>query len=172
MTHYRFHLEAPVRFHKSIRATIEDGHANLRSDNFDGVLQGADAHALVDLLCLHPRVPVYCGVEDLHYVAFILGAHGSVSDLGSVFPGELSEIYRSCRSGKHEDARLHHERLVRLWRILSPAAERESRVRSALAAQGREVGVARSPYNFLGSGISHAIKAAIQEEGLIGTRPD
>ncbi|MBS1852722.1 MAG: DUF2961 domain-containing protein [Acidobacteria bacterium] len=32
-SHYRWHLEAPVRFHKSIRATIEDGHANLRSDN-------------------------------------------------------------------------------------------------------------------------------------------
>jgi D-arabinan exo alpha-(1,3)/(1,5)-arabinofuranosidase (non-reducing end) len=27
----------PVRFHKSIRATIEDGHANLRSDNLFSV---------------------------------------------------------------------------------------------------------------------------------------
>jgi hypothetical protein len=34
---YRFHLEAPIRFHKSIRVTIEDGHANLRSDNFYSV---------------------------------------------------------------------------------------------------------------------------------------
>ena len=135
----------------------------------DGVLQAADAHALVDLLCLHPKVPVYCGVEDLHYVAFILGAYGSVSDLGSVFPGELSELYRSFKSGQHEDARAHHERLARLWRVLSPAAERESRVRSALAAQGREVGVARSPYNFLGADISPLIKSAMQAEGLAGT---
>jgi hypothetical protein len=36
-SHYRFHLEAPVRFRKSIKATIEDGHANLRSDNFYSV---------------------------------------------------------------------------------------------------------------------------------------
>lgn len=36
-SHYRWHLEAPVRFHKSIRATIEDGHANLRSDNLYSV---------------------------------------------------------------------------------------------------------------------------------------
>jgi hypothetical protein len=36
-SHYRWHLEAPVRFHKSIRVTIEDGHANLRSDNFYSV---------------------------------------------------------------------------------------------------------------------------------------
>jgi hypothetical protein len=36
-SHYRFHLEAPIRFRKSIRATIEDGHANLRSDNLYSV---------------------------------------------------------------------------------------------------------------------------------------
>ena len=36
-SHYRWHLEAPVRFHKLIRATIEDGHANLRSDNLFSV---------------------------------------------------------------------------------------------------------------------------------------
>ncbi len=34
---YRWHLEAPIRFHKSIRVTIEDGHANLRSDNIYSV---------------------------------------------------------------------------------------------------------------------------------------
>ncbi len=36
-TMYRWHLEAPVRFHKSIKVTIEDGHANLRSDNLYSV---------------------------------------------------------------------------------------------------------------------------------------
>lgn len=36
-SHYRWHIEAPVRFRKSIRATIEDGHANLRSDNLFSV---------------------------------------------------------------------------------------------------------------------------------------
>lgn len=36
-SHYRWHLEAPVRFHKSVRVTIEDGHANLRSDNLFSV---------------------------------------------------------------------------------------------------------------------------------------
>ena len=132
----------------------------------DGVLQAADPHGLVDLLCLHPRVPVYCGIEDLHYVAFLVGAHGSISDLGSVFPSELSGIHRAFKRGEHEDARQHHERLVRLWRILSPAAERESRVRAALAAQGRDVGVPRSPYNYLTDGMSGVIKSAMQAEGI------
>jgi hypothetical protein len=34
---YRWHLEAPLRFHSSIKVTIEDGHGNLRSDNLYSV---------------------------------------------------------------------------------------------------------------------------------------
>jgi hypothetical protein len=34
---YRFHLDSPIAFSKSLRATIEHGHANHRSDNFFSV---------------------------------------------------------------------------------------------------------------------------------------
>ena len=34
---YRFHLDSPITFKKSLRATIEHGHANHRSDNFFSV---------------------------------------------------------------------------------------------------------------------------------------
>ena len=34
---YRFHLDSPVTFNKSFKATIEHGHANHRSDNFYSV---------------------------------------------------------------------------------------------------------------------------------------
>jgi hypothetical protein len=34
---YRFHLDSPIPFTKSIRATIEHGHANHRSDNLFSV---------------------------------------------------------------------------------------------------------------------------------------
>ena len=34
---YRFHLDAPIPFTKSIKVTIEHGHANHRSDNFFSV---------------------------------------------------------------------------------------------------------------------------------------
>jgi hypothetical protein len=34
---YRFHLDAPIPFTRSIKATIEHGHANHRSDNFFSV---------------------------------------------------------------------------------------------------------------------------------------
>jgi len=34
---YRFHIDSPIPFAKSIRVTIEHGHANHRSDNFSSV---------------------------------------------------------------------------------------------------------------------------------------
>src|SRR5580704_15738512 len=34
---YRFHLDSPIPFTKNMRATIEHGHANHRSDNFSSV---------------------------------------------------------------------------------------------------------------------------------------
>jgi hypothetical protein len=34
---YRFHLDSPIPFTKSLRATIEHGHANVRSDNYFSV---------------------------------------------------------------------------------------------------------------------------------------
>jgi hypothetical protein len=34
---YRFHLDSPIPFTKSFRATIEHGHANVRSDNYFSV---------------------------------------------------------------------------------------------------------------------------------------
>jgi hypothetical protein len=34
---YRFHLDSPIPFTKSLRATIEHGHANVRSDNMYSV---------------------------------------------------------------------------------------------------------------------------------------
>lgn len=34
---YRFHIEDPITFHKSIRVTIEHGHANRRSDDLSSV---------------------------------------------------------------------------------------------------------------------------------------
>lgn len=137
----------------------------------EGVLQAVDIHSLVDLLCLHPGVRVYSGIEDLHYVAFLLGAQGTISDLAAAVPGELCDLYRSFRSGAHERTRFHHERLVRLWHVLSLTAEREARLRSAMIAQGRKVGRAPSPYGELPGEVAREIAHALQAEGLTVAGP-
>ncbi len=64
-SHYRWHLEAPLRFRKSIRVTIEDGHANLRSDNLFSVAYWYQKEPHAALPALPPverRIPKFIAV--------------------------------------------------------------------------------------------------------------
>jgi len=57
---YRFHLDSPITFTKSLRATIEHGHANHRSDNFYSVAYWyqTEPHAPFPVLPpVHQRLP-------------------------------------------------------------------------------------------------------------------
>jgi len=57
---YRFHLDSPIPFTKSVRATIEHGHANHRSDNFFSVAYWyqTEPHAAFPALpSLEQRIP-------------------------------------------------------------------------------------------------------------------
>jgi hypothetical protein len=57
---YRFHLDSPISFTKSLRATIEHGHANVRSDNYFSVAYWyqTEPHAAFPLLPpLEQRIP-------------------------------------------------------------------------------------------------------------------
>ncbi len=56
---YRFHIEDPVRFRRSIRATIEHGHANHRSDDVSSTAYWyqQEPHAPFDLLPVADRLP-------------------------------------------------------------------------------------------------------------------
>jgi hypothetical protein len=53
---YRFHLDSPITFTKSLRATIEHGHANHRSDNFYSVAYWYQTEP-------HAQFPTLPGVE-------------------------------------------------------------------------------------------------------------
>jgi hypothetical protein len=57
---YRFHLDSPIPFTKSLRATIEHGHANHRSDNYYSVAywyQTEPHAAFPSLPPLEQRIP-------------------------------------------------------------------------------------------------------------------
>ncbi|HTC50184.1 MAG TPA: glycoside hydrolase family 172 protein [Candidatus Aquilonibacter sp.] len=57
---YRFHLDSPIPFTKSLRATIEHGHANHRSDNFYSVAYWYQKEPHAAFLALPPveeRIP-------------------------------------------------------------------------------------------------------------------
>jgi len=57
---YRFHLEDPVRFEKSLRVSIEHGHANDQSNDYSSVAYWyqAEPHAThPDLPAVDERLP-------------------------------------------------------------------------------------------------------------------
>jgi hypothetical protein len=54
---YRFHLDSPITFTKSLRATIEHGHANHRSDNFYSVAYWYQTEP-------HAQFPTFPAVEE------------------------------------------------------------------------------------------------------------
>jgi Protein of unknown function (DUF2961) len=57
---YRFHLDSPIPFTRSLRATIEHGHANHRSDNYFSVAywyQTEPHAAFPPLPALEQRIP-------------------------------------------------------------------------------------------------------------------
>jgi 4-hydroxy-tetrahydrodipicolinate synthase len=111
-------------------------------------------------------VPVYSGIEDLHYVALVLSAHGIVSNLASVFPDDCVALYAAVQSQDQVKARKIHERLVRLWRTLSAGTEQEARLRCALAARGRSVGSAKSPYGKMAPETTQQIHSLLAKEGV------
>jgi 4-hydroxy-tetrahydrodipicolinate synthase len=133
----------------------------------DGVLEAADMHVVVDLLCLRLAVPVYACVEDLHYPSLVLGARGVISNLASVFPSECVALYAAIENRDHAKARKIHERLVRLARVLSLGTEGEARLRLALAARGRPVGPAKSPYGKLPQHAVQQVHNILEKEGAL-----
>ena len=124
----------------------------IREGRLDGVHQaGGNAHLLADVLRLYPRVPVWTGVEDLIYLALLLGAEGAISALAAVFPEDCVALHVAAKAGDSTRAREIHEKLNRLWRVLDHPVEFLSRIKWALALQQRAAGVPRSPYNVLSS---------------------
>jgi 4-hydroxy-tetrahydrodipicolinate synthase len=89
-----------------------------------------------------------------------------VSNLASVFPDDCVALYAAVQSQDLVKARKIHERLVRLWRALSVGAEQEARLRCALAARGRRVGSAKSPYGKMAPETTQQIHSLLAKEGI------
>jgi Protein of unknown function (DUF2961) len=56
---YRFHIEDPVTFERSIQVTIEHGHANKRSDDYSSVAYWyqTEPHKPFSILPVEQRLP-------------------------------------------------------------------------------------------------------------------
>ena len=78
---YRFHLDSPIPFAKSFKATIEHGHANHRSDNYSSVAYWYQAEP-------HAAFPPLPDVNDRIPVLEFVGGPGNSK--GDYSPGSLN----------------------------------------------------------------------------------
>lgn len=78
---YRFHLDSPIPFAKSLKATIEHGHANHRSDTFSSVAYWYQAEP-------HAAFPPLPDVNDRIPVLQFVGGPGNSK--GDYSPGSLT----------------------------------------------------------------------------------
>lgn len=137
----------------------------MREGWLDGIHQaGGNAHLLADLLRLSPRVSVWTGVEDLIYLALLLGAEGAISSLAAVFPEDCVALYEASRRGDATQAREIHERLNRLWTALNHPVEFLSRIKWALNLRQRDAGVPRSPYNIISAESQRTLGEALRRQ--------
>jgi hypothetical protein len=67
---YRFHLDSPIPFTKSMRATIEHGHANHRSDNYSSVAYWYQTEP-------HQPFPPLAAVDDRIPALHLVGGPGN-----------------------------------------------------------------------------------------------
>ncbi len=111
-----------------------------------GVKQSAgDMKLLADLLMLaDPEDTILSAVDALLYPSFCLGAQGAIAAILSAAPATCVALWDAVRAGDHELALALHHRLLPLWNAIEgdnlPAA-----VRAAMALQGRDGGLPRSP---------------------------
>jgi 4-hydroxy-tetrahydrodipicolinate synthase len=144
-------------------ATIAPATIARIMDEVPGVVavkqSGGDIHALADLLHLAPRGgAVLTAVDDLLYPSFVLGAQGAIAATLTVAPSLCVELWDAVRNGDHPAALRLHNRLLPVWRAID-GPNMPARIKAALAMQGRNGGLSRSPM----SPVSEAERAVIHD---------
>lgn len=107
---------------------------------------GGDAHKLADLLLrVRDRFTILAALDDLHYPAFVMGAHGALAAIPTVTPKLSVELWDAVQAGDHAEALKLHERILTVWRAID-GPNLPATLKAALQLQGREGGLPRKPF--------------------------
>lgn len=128
---------------------------------------GGDMHLLVDLLArVRDRFTILAALDDLHYPAFMLGAHGALAAIPTVTPRLSVELWDAVQAGDHELALRLHERILTVWRAID-GPNLPATLKAALQLQGRDGGRPRKPFLPAGPAERERIAAALRTANLI-----
>jgi 4-hydroxy-tetrahydrodipicolinate synthase len=128
---------------------------------------GGDIHLLADLLHrVRDRFIILAALDDLHYPAFVMGAHGALAAIPTVTPRLSVELWDAVQAGDHARALELHERILIVWRAID-APNLPATLKAALELQGRSPGLPRRPFAPASAAERDRIRAALQRANLI-----
>ncbi|TQS27132.1 dihydrodipicolinate synthase family protein [Microbispora sp. KK1-11] len=128
---------------------------------------GGDMHLLADLLHrVRDRFTILAALDDLHYAAFVLGAHGALAAIPTVTPRLSVELWDAVQAGDHALALELHERILTVWRAID-GPNLPATIKAALELQGRDGGLPRRPFSPATQQERERIRAALAAANLI-----
>ncbi|MBW2059741.1 MAG: dihydrodipicolinate synthase family protein [Deltaproteobacteria bacterium] len=111
------------------------------------------------------RCPVFVGCDSLILPVLLSGARGIVSGTASAFPEPFVRIYRAFEKGDLGKSREHQAFIDRL--VEATGDGDIALFKKALAFRGVEAGTVREPHRSLSPGEEAALRASLEELGLI-----
>lgn len=128
---------------------------------------GGDIHLLADLLHrVRDRFSILAALDDLHYPAFVMGAHGALAAIPTVTPKLSVELWDAVQAGDHRKALELHERILTVWRAID-APNLPATLKVALELQGRQGGLPRRPFTPATAEDRERIRKALVAANLI-----
>lgn len=128
---------------------------------------GGDMHRLADLLHrVRDRYTILAALDDLHYPAFVMGAHGALAAIPTVTPKLSVELWDAVQAGDHKTALELHERILTVWRAID-GPNLPATLKAALQLQGREGGLPRKPFAPASAEERERIATALRAANLI-----
>lgn len=128
---------------------------------------GGDMHLLVELLArVRDRFTILAALDNLHYPAFVLGAHGALAAIPTVTPKLSVELWNAVQAGDHKEALALHERILTVWRAID-GPNLPATLKAALQLQGRDGGLPRKPFAPATEQERERIAAALRSANLI-----
>jgi len=114
------------------------------------------------------RLAVVCGLDQMLFPAFVLGACASISSINTLLPQDSVSLWQAVQRADLEAARTLHQKFSVANRMLG----RENwivHLKTAIGLQGRTAGFPRRPFTAASSEERDRIAAVLADLGVLGS---
>lgn len=134
---------------------------------------GVDINLFADVvLAVGERFTIISALDDMLLPSFLLGAKAAICGASSMLPGLAVEMFKLCKQGKFTECLPIHWKILRVVRATMFRGPYESygdmisRIKFAIAIQGRSAGHMRAPFSEPGDEVKLQIAEALRLAGI------